>query len=152
MSVQPEIRSSPRHRTASKLRSRRRPVKEPVAGPVGGGTRGLTCLLEYWKAAHSDERCQSRIQAVAPPGHIWDRSCINRDERRTKKNANEEKCEHRTSNFEHPTFNRREKDESCRLFLSPLLFDVQRSAFNVRCSRSSSSVRRSRSSSSVRCW
>ncbi len=36
-------------------------------------------------------------------------------------NNQKSKCEHRTSNAEHPTLNKREKDESFSLLLSPLL-------------------------------
>jgi hypothetical protein len=46
-------------------------------------------------------------------------------------NNQKSKCEHRTSNAEHPTLNKREKDEFFSLLLSPLLFDVQRSMLNA---------------------
>ena len=58
-----------------------------------------------------------------------------------RKNANIERrnanIEHRTPNFQRRTAeNQREKENAFSLFLSPLLFDVRRSMFNVRCSYS----------------
>jgi hypothetical protein len=43
------------------------------------------------------------------------------------------KREHRTSNAEHPTSNRREKANAFCLFLSPLLFDVRCCILDVQC-------------------
>ena len=53
-------------------------------------------------------------------------------ERRKTRTSN---IEHRTSNVERRTEeNQREKENASGLFLSPLMFDVRRSMFNVRCS------------------
>ena len=81
--------------------------------------------------ASAQRGAATQRDSLARPRHKRDangeRRTANGERRRTSN------VERRTSNIEHRTSNRREKDNAFCLFLSPLLFDVGRSTFDVRC-------------------
>ena len=108
----------------------------------GGKQRWPIARRSAFDRASASSKAPARETTVTP---------TNQPQRRTGEKAN---IEHRTSNverrteenanIEHPTpnvqrrteENQREKENAFSLFLSPLMFDVRRSMFNVRCSYS----------------